>query len=150
VTPAFTVFESIWVGIGGRRQRDCRDVAQRLVAAFGEEFEAQPRTTRVDLGATGLCYRNASQLVMKRPDLTYAEGFAHTDGGFIVMHAWAVDAAGNVVDPTWGDRGHWYKGVRYDRQKYLQHIDRVKSYGVATNSTFKGAQRAYSGGRGRI
>ena len=45
------------------------------------------------------CFANALKLALRRPDLTYVEGWA---GRLIpIHHAWCVDEVGAVVDPTW-------------------------------------------------
>jgi hypothetical protein len=49
----------------------------------------------------GQCYRNATRLAMKHPELAYVEGYASHDGRFPLQHAWTVDFDGRVVDPTW-------------------------------------------------
>jgi hypothetical protein len=124
---------------------------QRYVAAYGQEFIAQPLPANVKPGTPRECYKNASLLVMQRPDLTYAEGFATTPetGGLAFLHAWAVDKNNNVVDPTWQHPEHSrYFGVKYDRSAYLQYLYKAKLYGVL-GSTFKNAQGAIAtGGKG--
>lgn len=92
------------------------------------------------------CYKNASLLVLERTDLTYAEGFATTPAtqsltkayaddlnkpGLTFQHAWAVDKAGNVVDPTWDHpEKNTYFGVKYERKAYLKYLYTAKIYGV--------------------
>ena len=124
-------------------------LAERYVAAYGEEFKSQDKPKDVDQGPANECYRNASLVVLENPDLSYAEGFA-TKGtsGLSVLHAWAVDKAGNVVDNTIPDAHEWkYFGVKYDRSKYLQYLYKAKKYGVL-GSTDKNALNAIkTGGR---
>jgi hypothetical protein len=44
--------------------------------------------------------------------LTYCEGYAQ--GLIIVHHAWLVDQNGNVIDPTWREKGTCYFGIPFD------------------------------------
>lgn len=110
----------------------------RYVAAYGQAFDNAPLPDDVELGPMGQCYANATNLVMRHPELTYAEGFASApsliDGQPLVFaHGWAVTPDGKVVDPTWPysiDRK--YFGVKYDRKTLLQHLYRSRLYGVLT------------------
>jgi len=121
---------------------------ERYVAAYGEEFKGIPLPDDVERGTIKECYKNASLLVMMRPDLTYVEGFAKSarTGDLSFLHAWAVDKQGNVIDPTWPtpDKNQYF-GVKYDREKYLQYLYKAKLYGVL-GSTFKNAMNAIDTG----
>ena len=68
------------------------------------------------------CFKNALLLVLKNPGFIYVEGFArHLIGrncDCIEHHAWAVDAAGRVYDPTW-KHGVEYFGIPF-RQDYVE------------------------------
>jgi hypothetical protein len=123
----------------------------RYVAAYGERFPSQPLPADVEPGTPKQCYRNASLLVMERPDLTYVEGYARSPqtGGLVFMHAWAVDRAGKVIDPTWEHPEQAeYFGVKYDRAKYLKSLYKTEVYGVV-GGTFQHAQKAIlTGGLG--
>lgn len=121
---------------------------ERYVAAYGQEFTAQTLPSDVERGEPKECYRNASLLVMQRPDLTYAEGFASPANlpGLTFMHAWAVDSNGNVIDPTWDNPEHsTYFGVKYDRSAYLKYLYTAKIYGVM-GSTHNNARKAIETG----
>lgn len=117
--------------------------AQNYVKAYGQEFTSQKRPKGVEQGMPNECYKNASLLVLEREDLTYAEGFAMKEpGGLAIWHAWAVDANDKVVDPTLEDSESWhYFGVKYDRERYLDHLYKAKFYGVI-GSTDKEAWKA--------
>lgn len=68
----------------------------------------------------GECFKNAADMAVGNPRMTYVEGFA-TTGMLPVFHAWCVDEDGNVVDPTWGTKGTAYFGVPFPT-KYLTHV----------------------------
>lgn len=125
--------------------------ALRYVAAYGQEFKASPLPPDVRSGKLGECYRNASLLVMGRSDLTYAEGFAQNPdaSNVVFMHAWAVDRAGKVVDPTFEHPERCsYFGVKYERMPYLKYLYKAEIFGVL-GSTHNNQRRAIvTGGAG--
>lgn len=122
----------------------------RYIGAYGEEFRYAPLPSDVDRGPVKECFKNASLLVFDREDLTYVEGFATSDrtGGLAFLHAWAVGADGNVIDPTWPD-GKTYFGVRYDREAYLKHLRKSSFYGVVA-AKFEVAQKLMATGARRL
>jgi len=124
------------------------------VAAYGEEFTPAPLPEDVERGPMGQCYRNATLLVLSRPDLDldFAEGFAQSagTGDLSFMHAWAVTKDGKVLDPTWDKpEGGKYFGVRYDRRAYLKGIEKRKYYGVIGASD-KNAQKVIDTGGAKM
>jgi hypothetical protein len=128
---------------------DINGETTRYVAAYGQEFKAAPLPEGVEPGTKQECYKNASLLVMSRPDLTYVEGFAkngEVGDHFSFMHAWAVDKDNNVIDPTWDNpEKNQYFGVKYDREKYLKYLYKAEIYGVL-GSTFDNARNAIKTG----
>jgi hypothetical protein len=65
------------------------------------------------------CYSNAGILVQRRPELTYVEGYVTTIG-IPIPHAFLVNGAGEVIDPTLKDNdpehgGRAYFGLAFDR-----------------------------------
>lgn len=85
---------------------------------FGQAFEAtDERPAWLKRGVAKQCYKNATQVMLNRDDVFYAEGFAiDLDMPIPLEHAWLVDANGHVIDPTW-DRAedHLYFGVVFER-----------------------------------
>jgi len=65
----------------------------------------------------GGCYTNALEVSLRYRDRggpvrIYCEGYAALPDGFPVKHAWTVDEAGRVYDPTWGaEPGSAYLGL---------------------------------------
>lgn len=58
------------------------------------------------------CFYNAAHVVMLNRDLTYVEGFYCRNELPIPMpHAWTVNAAGSIVDPTADVCDHAYMGI---------------------------------------
>lgn len=96
----------------------------QFVLKHGRPFIRKPLPEIYETGYPKQCYGNACQLVRKYPDdLFYAEGFGvpNRSGCFILEHAWAVDAQGNVIDPTWEPVGRLYFGVVFDFD-YLKRV----------------------------
>jgi len=81
----------------------------------------RPKGTR--RGKPGRCFNNAISLIGRRADLQYVEGYALSPDFGGVCHAWCVDAADRVVDPTWDPPGLAYFGVMFDRDAVLRAAD---------------------------
>jgi hypothetical protein len=78
-----------------------------LLLRHGEFHEPRHRPADVAPGEKKYCYRNAFRLASERPELRYIEGYGVSAGfeGMPERHAWCVDRAGLVFDPTptWAD-----------------------------------------------
>jgi hypothetical protein len=73
----------------------------RFILTRGRIWTPAPLPGAFRRGQGGQCYSNAAKLALKRPELTYVEGYASHNGRFPLQHAWVVDFKGWVVDPTW-------------------------------------------------
>ncbi|MFT3815623.1 MAG: hypothetical protein QM740_20040 [Acidovorax sp.] len=80
-------------------------------------------------GPAKQCYRNAAQLAMDFPELTYVEGVAQ-GGSLLIPHAWCIDEEGRVVEVTWPDPGHAYWGAAYDTEFLIFWTLKQKTWGV--------------------
>ncbi|MGM4913213.1 hypothetical protein [Rhizobium sp. 768_B6_N1_8] len=91
----------------------------------GQEFPAGIRKpVWLRMGARGACFNNATINAIQREDVFYAEGYA-IDGNLPIPihHAWLVNEAGEVIDPTWGDTiDHVYFGIAFDRSFVLETL----------------------------
>jgi hypothetical protein len=86
-----------------------------FVLRHGEVWTPQPLPSAYSPGVPKRCFLNAALLVAGSEGLRYVEGYAVSDGvGLPIHHAWAVDAEGRVVDPTWSVIGDAYLGVVFD------------------------------------
>jgi hypothetical protein len=82
-------------------------------------------------GRTGECFKNAFELVLRYPSLTYCEGYAASF--FHLHHAWCVTSHGEVVDPTWRDGSTDYFGIPFHFD-YVHHVVcEKKSFGLLGN-----------------
>ena len=83
-----------------------------LVLQHGREMklaEEQPE----DLDTPRACFRN-SYTAAAVDGMRYCEGWAFAKGvPLAVHHAWNLNAAGEVVDVTWGANGKAYFGVEF-------------------------------------
>jgi hypothetical protein len=96
------------------RYENQRSLSQRfasleaVVLAYGRCFNEVCIPDGHELGPMRQCYNNAFHAVVESlgtaDQLSYCEGFALPSSlGIAVEHAWAVDGAGRVIDPTWDD-----------------------------------------------
>lgn len=102
---------------------------EEFVMENGREFEAPGRwpDEPAQRGPMGQCFMNATSLAL-HSDLAYVEGYAvKADLPFPLLHAWCVDEAGSVIDPTWGDGGLCYYGVCFS-DNYLKRIINERGY----------------------
>jgi hypothetical protein len=80
------------------------------------------------------CFRNTFKLVENNKDLTYVEGFAITENiPLAIMHAWAVNSKGEVIETTWKTPGSGYLGVPFNLN-YVREITLKRGkWGVIDN-----------------
>lgn len=76
-------------------------------------------------GAVKSCYENSTAYAVVRTDIYYAEGYAIDPSLPIpIEHAWLVNHAGEVIDPTWdrvGDRV--YFGIAFNRVSVMETLE---------------------------
>jgi hypothetical protein len=67
-------------------------------------------------GKAGNCFANSTALACMIDGVFYAEGYAiDPELPIPIQHAWAVDRAGSVIDPTWDHiEGHVYFGITFE------------------------------------
>jgi len=102
----------------------------RLMLALGHSFEAQPLPARFNRGTVGQCFANAGSLALNNPGLIYVEGLADC-GLFPTAHAWCIDDAGRVIDPTWRDCANAsYFGIPVQWDALHEHVDQTGYWGL--------------------
>ena len=106
---------------------------EQLVLEFGQHFAPKALPPDVELGEKKQCFANALWLSYRRRDLIYCEGFASSF--LVALHAWCVDKAGNVVDPTWSGRlaGTEYFGIPFRTRWVARLMAQKKETGVIAN-----------------
>jgi hypothetical protein len=95
----------------------------------GQPWRPARKPHWVRFGTIKECFCNAARLVLAHDDLIYCEGYAA--GAVIpVMHAWAIDNEGTVIDNTWRTVGTEYFGVAVQRSYLHRALARQKYYGL--------------------
>jgi hypothetical protein len=100
-----------------------------FVLAHGRDMTVHPDASIAfpRSGKMKECYMNATRYCMAHAGTTYCEGYAL---GVIPMpHAWCIDSAGYVIDPTWRD-GAAYFGVPFKRSYLHATLARRGYYGI--------------------
>jgi hypothetical protein len=89
-----------------------------------DQFRDRPRGVRK--GQLGRCFKNAADLVLRTTGLIYCEGYAEC--AIPVLHAWALDRRGRVIETTWPEHGLSYYGIAFSRCYLLQALARSNWY----------------------
>ena len=90
---------------------------EELVQECGSLMKAKPLPPNIKLRSPKQCYRNCQELVFKRKNLTYVEGYALAlDVTIPLAHAWLLTAEEEVIDPTWNPPGTVYLGVPFSTE----------------------------------
>lgn len=75
---------------------------EALVRDLGRAWQAQALPDDYWQMEIQQCYSNTLVLVENERGLRYVEGYALSEHGILpVLHAWAVDRRGRVIDTTW-------------------------------------------------
>jgi hypothetical protein len=95
---------------------------EEFVLQNGCDFEPKRlETKKYRYCKGGQCFYNTYRLILKHPELSYAEGYVTMNNKFTFLHAWAMDGT-SVVDNTlrWTEDRFpvSYKGIVFP-QKYV-------------------------------
>jgi hypothetical protein len=102
-----------------------------FILEVGQSWEMSPIAYLTDMRERGQCYMNAAHLAMEN-SWDYVEGYAVTDLGIPLMHAWCIDENREVIDPTWED-GLEYFGVVIPAPTHMRVALETEVYGVLPN-----------------
>jgi len=93
---------------------------QEFVVRKGKVYEGRPLPAKYPKMAAKHCFYNAGQLVRRRRNLRYCEGFITHDGlPLTIHHAWVIDDEDGVIDPTVEAPETWeYMGVAFSADEY--------------------------------
>jgi hypothetical protein len=101
-------------------------VAFRLLAEHGKPFNPRPDIP-ARLDPMGKCYMNAYRGMSV---MNYAEGYGMKTGLPPLAHAWSVNAIGEAVDTTWGDKDGFYFGCEFSSSFVYDMAFRTGHYGI--------------------
>lgn len=102
-----------------------------LVLAYGQPFIKQIKSPFQ--GEPKSCFKNCYQALYDFPKLSYCEGFAISNLGIPIIHAWLVNDNLEVIDPTWiGERfqNSAYFGIVFTEDFVLEIVNKTRSYGI--------------------
>lgn len=105
---------------------------EEFVLREGEAMALTRKDPRVKRGTPKECFSNSTHYVLEHPDHTYVEGFVLSPKVPIAIHhAWTVNKAGLVIDPTleWR-KGSAYFGVKFATEDLLRRIRASGYYGL--------------------
>lgn len=107
-------------------------VMERFVLRNGTEFEGRDLPKGFRRGKAKACFENSINLVVRKRDLRYVEGYVmHNVIPIPIHHAWAVDADNRVIDVTIQQPAECqYMGVVMSRQECWTEVSRNDVYGV--------------------
>ena len=112
-----------------------------FVTKFGRAWTSPSPDSKPVPAVGSHCFFNAQVfLKSERERLTYVEGFGGDPAtGFVpIHHAWLVDAAGRVVDPTWPDSDLCsYFGVPFNSDFVLRFLSDHENLGLDLLTNFK-------------
>jgi len=107
---------------------------EELVLREGREFKNQPLPPYYAQMEKKMCFRNAMNLALREPALTYVEGYGLSI--IPVHHAWCVDRDGMIVDPTWDyEPDREYFGIPFDLKFVTDLVNSKETYGVIDDWT---------------
>lgn len=98
---------------------------EAFVVKYGRNFPGPFQKTK--RGVIKECFKNALDLSI-REDLIYVEGYSFHI--LPILHAWCVDHAGRIYDPTWKEPGNEYFGVPFRTDFVLKIVLEAGCYGV--------------------
>jgi hypothetical protein len=125
-----------------------REQCELMVKAFGRrvgfpaflidharEFEPDARTFKGRRMRPGYCFENATKMAMRRPELTYVEGYVNVL--IPTHHAWLMRPDGSIIDPTLNPVGLYlerpidgYFGVPFSTEYLIASVIRNTVYGL--------------------
>jgi len=108
-----------------------------FVLRHGRHWTPRPLPADIKPMRLNECFKNAADLALgyHRNEYIYCEGYAL--GIIPMLHAWCVDFEGNVIDPTWDQRGRKliglgteYFGIAFKSMFLHESLHRKKAYGL--------------------
>jgi len=105
--------------------------AEDFVLKNGQGYTPNKLPDKYEYGPWKECFRNAANLALDNPNLTYVEGFAISI--IPVWHGWCVTKNGMVIDNTWRHDQHpplAYYGVPLSTELLRHYLLWSEVYGI--------------------
>ncbi|MEB3884061.1 hypothetical protein [Lyngbya sp. CCY1209] len=104
---------------------------ESLILAYGIPFEKRVDPAPIP-GEPKSCYKNCYEGLLLHSNWHYCEGFAtHENLPLALIHAWLVNDRGEVIDPTWTNRGGTaYFGVVFERKFVGERVEAARQYAI--------------------
>jgi hypothetical protein len=105
----------------------------KFILEHGKSFEIGPDTFNGPRGPQGECFASCARLAQAHNGFTYVEGYVQIFN-IPISHAWLVDAAGNLIEPTLNsddvERIGGYFGVEFSTGYLINSLFRNRCYGL--------------------
>jgi hypothetical protein len=105
---------------------------EEFVLKEGRAMQLTPKDPKVTPGVPKECFKNSTDYALAHRDHLYVEGYVMSPKVPVAIHhAWVLNKAGLVIDPTLGWRkGSAYWGVSFTTDDMLRRILKTKYYGL--------------------
>jgi hypothetical protein len=103
-----------------------------VLQTYGRHFAVDEQTYAGRRKRPRACFDNAGRIARSHPELHYAEGWFTTHDGFRIHHAWLVNEAGVVRDPTLtgDDQPVDYFGIVFTTEYLCQVCVAANGFGI--------------------
>lgn len=109
---------------------------EQLIDTFGLFFFERLTPSPIR-GESEDYYKNCFNIVFDNREYTYCEGYAiYNEIESIVTHAWLINKAFHVIDPTWSENGvtkPLYYGIPFNRSYVIKFAHSIQQYGILEN-----------------
>lgn len=104
---------------------------EKLILEVGKPYVTIAKNSKLK-GTPKNCYENCFNIIKKRPDLIYCEGYTTDDEvSEIFTHAWLINKKAEVIDPTLIEPSNAaYFGAAFNRDFVIDFVTKFKEYGI--------------------